>query len=244
MSDAATEWGELFGMKLRGDYKDAQTGQPLREDLVRKARVEEMQYVEKRRVWDKVPRSVAKGLGIRPISTKWVDVNKGDDDNEKYRSRLVAREFRLPGEDSAFAPTPPLESLRLVMSLAVSDVPGAPKRIREARSKRRTQISCVDISRAYFSAQIDDKLGPMFVELPAEDPDSENMVGKLNVHMYGTRRAAGGWWYEYSSTLRELGFLIGSASACVFVIQNVILFAVSMVMTSQVPVPRRIWIGL
>ena len=34
--------------------------------------------------------------------------------------------------------------------------------------------------------------------------------------MYGTRRAADGWQSEYSSTLRELGFLQGAASACVF----------------------------
>ena len=34
--------------------------------------------------------------------------------------------------------------------------------------------------------------------------------------MYGTRRAAEGWQEEYSSFLRGLGFVQGSASACVF----------------------------
>ena len=32
-------------------------------------------------------------MGKPPISVKWVDVNKGDDLNPNYRSRLVAREI-------------------------------------------------------------------------------------------------------------------------------------------------------
>ena len=42
------------------------------------------------------------------------------------------------------------------------------------------------------------------------------MCGLLRRHMYGTRRAAEGWQDEYSSTLGELGFIQGVASACVF----------------------------
>ena len=34
--------------------------------------------------------------------------------------------------------------------------------------------------------------------------------------MYGTRRAADGWQSEYSSALVAMGFVQGSASACVF----------------------------
>ena len=58
----------------------------------------------------------------------------------------------------------------------------------------RLQISLVDISRAYFNAGTDpDK--PVYVELPREDPDwGEGLCGKLNVHMYGTRPAADGWY--------------------------------------------------
>ena len=62
--------------------------------------------------------------GKAPITVKWVDVNKGDDDCLLYRSRLVARELRLRGQDSIFAPTPPLEALRTVLSMAATDIKG------------------------------------------------------------------------------------------------------------------------
>ena len=55
-----------------------------------------------------------------PISVRCVEVNKGDDEHPKIRSRLVAREIRMAGEDEIFAPTPPLESLRMFVCLTRS----------------------------------------------------------------------------------------------------------------------------
>ena len=78
--------------------------------------------------------------GRPPISVRWVEVNKGDDDNPNYRSRLVAREIRMAGEDSIFAPTQPLESLRMVLSYATTDFPDEPKKIHDPRSPHRTQV--------------------------------------------------------------------------------------------------------
>ena len=75
-------------------------------------------------VWTRRPRAECfERTGKRPVTVKWVDVNKGDDESPNYRSRLVAREIRLPGEDPVFAPTPPLESVRMVLSLAATDLP-------------------------------------------------------------------------------------------------------------------------
>ena len=76
--------------------------------------------------------------GRPPISTRWVEVNKGDDDSPNYRRRLVAWEFRMAGEDSIFAPTPPLESLRMVSSFATTDFPDEPKTVHDPRSPHRT----------------------------------------------------------------------------------------------------------
>ena len=56
---------------------------------------------------------------------RWVDVNKGDDLCPNVRSRLVARQIRQAGEDAIFAPTPPLEALRSVLSMAATDLPSA-----------------------------------------------------------------------------------------------------------------------
>ena len=40
--------------------------------------------------------------GRSPITVRWVDVNKGDDESPNYRSRLVAREIRRKGEAPVF----------------------------------------------------------------------------------------------------------------------------------------------
>ena len=147
-------------------------------------------------------------MGKAPISVKWVDVNKGDDLNPSYRSRLVAREMRRVGEEPIFAPTPPLESLQTVLSLATTNIPGKAKHIRDPTSEKITQVSCIDIKRAYLCAKTDPQ-DPTYVALPKEHPwpnDPEACV-LLMRHMYGTTKAGDGWHDEISGTLTEgLGF--------------------------------------
>ena len=152
-------------------FRDAITNQELNPVLVRAARQKEMEYFAAKEVWAHRTRAECfQKTGKRPITVKWVDVNKGDDDSPNYRSRLVAREIRLPGEDPIFAPTPPLESVRMVLSLAATDLPGEVKHVRDGQSEWRTQVSIIDISRAYFNAKksMDDE--PTYVELPDEVP--------------------------------------------------------------------------
>ena len=132
------------------------------------------------------------------------------------RSRLVARQIRQAGEEAIFAPTPPLEALRSIISIAATDFPGKLPHVREAASEQRTQISAIDISRAYFNASTEGA-DPTYVMLPPEHPDhSRGKCGLLLKHMYGTRAAADGWQQEYSNFLKSIGFLQGVASPCVF----------------------------
>ncbi len=186
-------------------YKDAITGQTLIPELVEAARREELRYLLCKGVWVKRPRAEALArTGRPPITVKWVDVNTGDDEAPRYRSRLVAREIRLPGQDSIFAPTPPLESLRTVLSLAATEIDGVISHERCPKSEQRTQISVIDISRAYFNAAKDPDGDPTYVDLPSEDADkAKGLCGLLQVHMYGTRAAADGWHGEYSNFLRS-----------------------------------------
>ena len=122
------------------------------------------------KVWLKKPREYSfKHMGKPPISVRWIDVNKGDDANPEYRSRLVAREIRRFGEEPIFAPTPPLESLRTILSFAATDLPGRPAHVRDPLSERRTQISFVYFKRAYLCAKTDPE-DPTCVELPKEHP--------------------------------------------------------------------------
>ena len=204
--------------RCSGKFKDDITGQVLRDDLVRAARATELEYFRSKGVWAKRPRGEARRkTGRPPISVRWVDVNKGDDLHPKYRSRLVARQLKAHdrGNNSYFAPTPPLEALRTVLSLAATTLQGwTPNYDPEADD--RMQVSMMDISRAYFNAKTDGD-SPTYVALPTEDPDHEEMEALLLRHMYGTRAAADGWQEEYSSFLVEmLGFVQGRASPCLF----------------------------
>ena len=104
--------------------------------------------------------------GKPPISFKWVDVNKRDDLNPNYRSRLVARDIRRPGKQAIFAPTPPLGALRTVLSAAATDRKDAKKKhIRNPEPEHRTQISPIDVPRAYFNAKRDPDADPVCVGL-------------------------------------------------------------------------------
>ncbi len=201
-----------------GAYRDDLTGQLLKDELVHEARRKELEYFHTKGVWIKRPKGEAKmRTGRAAISVRWVDVNKGDDLNPRYRSRLVARQLKARdnSKESFFAPTPPLEALRTVVSFAASEI-GDWRPCYNPQSSRRMQVSFVDSSRAYFNAHVD-KEANTYVQLPPEDEDHQECCAKLLRHMYGTRAAADGWQEEYSTFLVEvLGFVQGVSSPCVF----------------------------
>ena len=72
------------------------------------------------KVWTKIPRRMAQARGWKMIKTRWIDINKGDDENPVYRSRLVGNEFNNEAMDGIFAGTPPLEALRYVVHEAAT----------------------------------------------------------------------------------------------------------------------------
>ena len=95
-----------------------------------------------------------------------------------------------------FAPTPPLEALRTVLSLAASEI-GSWQPCCDPKSERRIQLSFLDIAGAYFNAKVYQD-AKTYVQLPVEDPDSGKLCAELLRHMYGTRAAADGWQEECS----------------------------------------------
>ena len=102
---------------------DDVTGASLDPTLVKEARNKEMEYFRKMQVYKKVPRSkcfAATGKG--PIGVRWIDVNKQDNDNPLYRSRLVAKYYNNYKDPDLYTATPPLELLRMIISLAASNV--------------------------------------------------------------------------------------------------------------------------
>ena len=201
-----------------GAFKDDLTGQVLRDDLVKESRAKELLYFHSKGVWRKVPRTWARRRSGRPpISVRWVDVNKGDEQNPNYRSRLVARQMKALDKSghSYFAPAPPLEALRTVLSLAMTRT-GGHQPCWDPRSPTRTQISFIDIKRAYFNAKLDEDDEPVYVDLPKEDEEHETMCAQLLRHMYATRMAADGWQEEYSTMMIRHGFRQGVSCPNVF----------------------------
>ena len=95
------------------EYYDEVTGRRLPADLVRAARREEVNFMLDWKTWERVERAEAlRRTRLPPLKTRWVDVNKGDEQTPDIRCRLVAKEI-----DDCVAATPPLEALRLLLCL-------------------------------------------------------------------------------------------------------------------------------
>ena len=74
-----------------------------------------MGELAKHKAYEKVPIAECwNRTGLEPIGTRWVDINKGDDDKSDYRSRLVAQELNTSKRKDFFAATPPLESKKIL----------------------------------------------------------------------------------------------------------------------------------
>ena len=90
---------------------DEMSGKPLCPGKVRKARSEELGELAKHQVYDIVPETECwRVTGKAPVGTRWIDINKGDEVNPDYRSRLVAQEINDSKREDLFAATPPLEA--------------------------------------------------------------------------------------------------------------------------------------
>ena len=87
-----------------------------------------------------------------------MDVNKGDEAEKKYRSRLLGKEFKTNTDEFLCAPTPPLEALRYI----ISDAATLRKHENKANRARR-QLMINDVARAYFYAPC---TRDVYIELP------------------------------------------------------------------------------
>ena len=138
-----------------GKYWDDAKGGWLDPVLVRKAREEEMQYVKKHAVYEKVPMSQCwKETEKNPIKTGWADTNKGTSECPNIRSRWVAKEYNTGPSPDFFSATSPLEGVKLVISEAASS------------KQKETVLLVIDVRRAYFYARATRRV---YIELPEGD---------------------------------------------------------------------------
>ena len=204
--------GDIDWIEKNGEdkiYWDDSTGEQLERTLADSARGEEMTEVRKHNLYKKVPISKCYEVtGKALVRTKWIDINKGDRARPEYRSRLVAMEIATGKRDDLFAATPPLEAIKVLLSLAVTEGVG----FHPGNRKGGMKLDFIDVRRAYFHATARREL---YVRLPEEDGEP-GMCGLLHKAMYGTRDAAQNWEYAYVDFMEGRDFVRGKASPCMF----------------------------
>ena len=94
---------------------------------------------------------------------KWIDTNKGDEKNFNVRSRLVCTEVRPRGTEAIFSATPPLESLRVLMTIVSQPIEDA---------KDPWCMTLADVSRAHVYAKAEREV---YIQLPQEDPAGDQL---------------------------------------------------------------------
>ena len=209
-------------------FYDDISGEELPANLVKEAREKEIAWVNKIKLYEKVPREAGKEI----TSVRWVDVNKGDgQDLEKFnvRSRLVGREIKNKmikqhGSDplsaaSLFSAMPPWEVIKILFSLLVSDGIDDMEDFDPnlASVDDELEMGIFDISRAHFMPKAEREL---FIEIPPEDrvaeDDEKDRVGKLLRNMYGFRDASNLWQIDWQGVLKEGGYAVGKANPALF----------------------------
>ena len=82
------------------------TGAAIAAEKVKEARQEEIGYIRKHEVYQKVKRSSVP-VGEKIIKVRWIDINKGDEVQPDIRSRLVAKDYKSEDRPELFAGTLP-----------------------------------------------------------------------------------------------------------------------------------------
>lgn len=204
LEDTAQQWW----------YYDDISGKVLDTELVQKARMDEIKIIQGFPVWEKIPRSKMP-KGVKTIGTRWVDVNKQDEENPLYRSRLVAQEVKKGSSfDEFFAAMPSLSALKMLITIAVTfQLPENPKYLSANNHKRRL-LGFLDVKRAHFYSKATREI---YVEIPEEGKEpGEDVVGRLLRSLYGTRDAPLNWEITIREEMMKLGFIQGKSNPCIY----------------------------
>jgi len=196
-SDSQKYWDEYTGLEL-----------PVKE--TRKARADEIRYMNQLKVWKVELRKDACADGTPVYGVRWIDCNKGDDVNMLLRSRLVVQETNkvttiAQGDvASTFAATPPIESLRFLLSLAMT----LPK-----VNGEDWVVLFIDISRAHPHC---DARRKVVIRLPEEAGYGPEYVGVMLKCLYGMKDAGQAFELKVCECMEAMGFVQGKFSPCHF----------------------------
>ena len=184
------------------------SGKALDTRAVVDARDEELSYMEDLGVFERsTEEECVRMTGKMPTTTRWVDTDKGMDDQVLVRSRLVARDFKNKGESGRFdlyAAMPPIEAKRMIFRMAVE--------MNGREPAKKYKLMFLDVKKAHLNGKLqDDEFA--YVYLPGE---AGGGVARLRRWLYGMRPAAKAWEEDYAGNLRADGFVRGRAAPTVF----------------------------
>ena len=172
----------------------------------KKAMIEELQSIEKNKVWELVERPTNKNI----VSNKWVlkIKRKPDGSVDRYKARLVARGFsQRSGIDyhETYAPVAGLVTIRLLLAYAV---------------KSQLEVAQFDIKTAFLNGDLDEEV---YMEQPDGFVGDERKVCHLKKSLYGLKQAPRMWNQRFTNFLKKLSLNVSSNDGCVFFRTNPLL---------------------
>jgi hypothetical protein len=143
--------------------------------------------------------------GCKPIGCKWVFKKKLRPDStiEKYKARLVAKDYtQKESEDffDTYSPMARLTTIRVLLSLAAS---------------HGLLVHQMDVKMAFLNGELDE-------DIYMDQPDGfvvggqEGKVCKLLKSLYGLKQAPKLWHEKFERTLTAEGFVVNEADKCVY----------------------------
>ena len=189
-----------------GDEDDpatySQAIKSIRADLWHTAMIEELESMERNKVWD----LVAKTPDQKPIGCKWVYKTKRNAQGqiERHKARLVAKGFtQKEGIDfnETFSPVSTKDSMRIIMALT---------------AHFDLELHQMDVKTAFLNGDLDEDIvmhqPPGFVER-----GKESMVCKLNKSIYGLKQASRQWYIKFDQVVTNDGFEENKMDDCIYI---------------------------
>lgn len=103
--------------------RDHVTREPLDAELVRKTRSDDIEYMERFKVYEVVPiEQCYRDMGRGTISTQWLDINKGESNRMQLRSTSDVREIKASQDRAGvvrcdvLSAIPPRETVRCCLA--------------------------------------------------------------------------------------------------------------------------------
>ena len=138
------------------------------------------------------------------LGGKWVYNVKNDQGQPLFKARYVAQGYgQIPNVDfyETFSPTPRLESLRILVQIAV---------------QYGFSMHQMDVRTAFLHAPLDEEI---FIKPPkGYEPSKKNCVWKLKKSLYGLKQSGRNWHILLEKHLsEEMNFIRSEADPCVYI---------------------------